>query len=226
MSKLTWCAQSVEFPFHPSEIYAHADSSWANVVPHVKAHSAILLESHACFCPCNVYSRSRTHKAIAENDILHGDLNTLTFAGVFFITILTVVSLRSKQSSATYMVIPVVALLVDYCSFWMFVVWIRFTSISFRLFSISVFDFTHLLHGARGVDNQTDSMCALVNKNCQFCQFSFSQFYCFIRYHSSRFNSSVHPLTSSIFCLLYFWHSRFMATYKLSWLFLRSLERG
>jgi hypothetical protein len=31
--KLTWCAQRVKFQFYPCEIYAYADSSWADVVP-------------------------------------------------------------------------------------------------------------------------------------------------------------------------------------------------
>jgi hypothetical protein len=53
--KLTWCAQGVKFPFHPCELYAYADSSWADVVPSRKSSQCYLV-----FCNNAVFSWKAT----------------------------------------------------------------------------------------------------------------------------------------------------------------------
>jgi hypothetical protein len=53
--KITWCAQRVKYPFHPCELYAYADSSWADVVPSRKSSQCYLV-----FCNNAVFSWKAT----------------------------------------------------------------------------------------------------------------------------------------------------------------------
>ena len=65
---------------------------------------------------------------------------------------------------------------------------------------MSVFDFIHLLHGARGGESQTNRMCMQVSVSMSVLSvFRFVSFR--LSLHST--NSSDHPLTSSIFSLLH-----------------------
>jgi len=60
------------------------------------------------------------------------------------------------------------------------VVWNEFNFNFFRLFSMSVFDFIHLLHGARGGESQTNRMCMQVSVSMSVLSvFFLSAFVCF-----------------------------------------------
>jgi len=63
--KLTWCAQRVKFPFHPCELYACADSSWADVVPSRKSS-----QSYVVFCNNAVFSLKATMNLAFYNYVL------------------------------------------------------------------------------------------------------------------------------------------------------------
>ena len=78
---------------------------------------------------------------------------------------------------------------------------------------MSVFDLIHLLHGARGGEGQPNRICMQESVSMfSLSVFDLSVFVLFL--HGT--NSSVHPSTFSIFCLLYFCQvSRSNAAFKI-----------
>ncbi len=100
---------------------------------------------------------------------------------------------------------------LDYYSGFVFH-WLLLCSFNQSNATVSFLSIIHSLQERGGVRTKTNSLCAGVNFNvtlfsfyCQVCQCSFPY----------GINASIHMSTSI-----------FMAIYKLSWLFLRSLERG
>jgi hypothetical protein len=70
--KLTWCAQRVKYPFHPCELYAYADSSWADVVPSRKSSQCYLV-----FCNNAVFSWKATLASVLAMSTAEAELIAL-----------------------------------------------------------------------------------------------------------------------------------------------------
>jgi hypothetical protein len=73
--KLTWCAQCVKFPFHPCELYAYAESSWADVVPSRKSSQCYLV-----FCDNDVFSWKTTLASVLAMSTAEAELIALVLA--------------------------------------------------------------------------------------------------------------------------------------------------
>jgi hypothetical protein len=69
---LTWCAQRVKYPFHPCELYAHADSSWVDVVPSRKSSQCYLV-----FCNNAVFSWKATLASVLAMSTAEAELIAL-----------------------------------------------------------------------------------------------------------------------------------------------------
>jgi hypothetical protein len=70
--KITWCAQRVKYPFHPCELYAYADSSWADVVPSRKSSQCYLV-----FCNNAVFSWKATLASVLAMSTAEAELIAL-----------------------------------------------------------------------------------------------------------------------------------------------------